>query len=103
MARYKRLGDILIVEGVITQDQLEEAVARQAKEGGKLGELLIKLNYVTEEQIVMALSKQLVIPYVSLASGKLTPAPDQNLENLILLISIIYGTVYIQDRYMVQK
>ena len=27
MARYKRLGDILIVEGVITQDQLEEAVA----------------------------------------------------------------------------
>ena len=83
MARYKRLGDILIVEGVITQDQLEEAVARQAKEGGKLGELLIKLNYVTEEQIVMALSKQLVIPYVSLASGKLTPAPDQNLENLI--------------------
>jgi len=83
MGRYKRLGDILIVEGVITQDQLEEAVARQAKEGGKLGEILIKLNYVTEEQIVMALSKQLAIPYVSLASGKLTPAPDQNLENLI--------------------
>jgi type IV pilus assembly protein PilB len=83
MGRYKRLGDILIVEGVITQDQLEEAVTRQAKEGGKLGEILIKLNYVTEEQIVMALSKQLVIPYVSLASGKLTPAPDQNLDNLI--------------------
>jgi len=83
MARYKRLGDILIVEGVITQDQLEEAVSRQAKEGGKLGEILIKLNYVTEEQIVMALSKQLVIPYISLASGKLAPASDQNLENLI--------------------
>jgi type IV pilus assembly protein PilB len=83
MARYKRLGDILLVEGVITQDQLEEAVARQTKEGGKLGEILVKLNYVTEEQIVTALSKQLAIPYVSLSSGRLTPAADQNLDNLM--------------------
>ncbi|MCP4652073.1 MAG: Flp pilus assembly complex ATPase component [Candidatus Omnitrophica bacterium] len=83
MPRYKRLGDILIAEGVITEEQLQESISCQVKEGGKLGEVLIKLGYVTEEQIVIALSKQLAIPYVSLASGKLTPALDQNLENLI--------------------
>ena len=83
MGKYKRLGDILLVEGVITQEQLSDAVARQAKDGGKLGEILVKLAYVTEEQIVMALSKQLAVPYISFTSGKLTPASDQNLENLM--------------------
>lgn len=83
MARYKRLGDILISEGIITEKQLEESIALQAKEGDKLGEILIRLGYVNDEQIVIALSKQLAIPYISLASGKLTPAADQNLETLI--------------------
>ena len=83
MARYKRLGDILISEGVLTQKQVEEGIAIQQKEGGKLGEVLIDLGFVNEEQIVIALSKQLSIPYVSLASGKLKPSADQNLEALI--------------------
>ena len=83
MARYKKLGDILISEGIITDKQLKEAIALQEKEGGKLGSVLIRLVYVNEEQIVIALSKQLFIPYVSLASGKLKPIADQNLETLI--------------------
>jgi len=83
MARYKRLGDILISEGIITEKQLEESISLQAKEGGKLGEVLIRLGYVSDEQIVIALSKQLAIPYISLVSGKLIPTADQNLETLL--------------------
>ncbi|MBD3264830.1 MAG: type II secretion system protein GspE [Candidatus Omnitrophica bacterium] len=83
MAIYKKLGDILISEGIITEKQLKEAINLQQKDGGKLGEVLVKLGYVNEEQIAIALSKQLSIPYVSLASGKLKPTPDQNLEELI--------------------
>ncbi|MDD3297143.1 MAG: ATPase, T2SS/T4P/T4SS family [Candidatus Omnitrophica bacterium] len=83
MARYKKLGDILISEGIIAEKQLKESISLQEKEGGKLGEVLIRLGYVNEEQIVIALSKQLSIPYISLASGKLKPIADQNLEELI--------------------
>ncbi|MFH1505126.1 MAG: ATPase, T2SS/T4P/T4SS family [Candidatus Omnitrophota bacterium] len=83
MVRYRKLGDILISEGIITEKQLLEVIALQEREGGKLGELLIKLGYVNGEQIVVALSKQLSIPYVFLASGKLKPASGQNLEQLI--------------------
>ncbi|MDD5195542.1 MAG: ATPase, T2SS/T4P/T4SS family [Candidatus Omnitrophica bacterium] len=83
MPKYKRLGDILVSEGIITEEQLSEAIGLQKKEGGKLGEVLVKLSYVSEEQIVIALSRQLLLPYVSLASGKLKPAADQNLEELI--------------------
>lgn len=83
MGTHKRLGEILVSEGMIAEQQLEEAINLQTKEGGRLGEILIKLGYVEEEQIVIALSKQLFIPHVSLASGKLKPAPDQNLKDLI--------------------
>ncbi|MBD3246598.1 MAG: type II secretion system protein GspE [Candidatus Omnitrophica bacterium] len=83
MARYKKLGDILTAEGIVTEDQIKEALSAQKKEGGRLGETLIQLDYVNEEQIVIALSKQLSIPYVSLSSGKLKPAAEQNLENMI--------------------
>jgi type IV pilus assembly protein PilB len=83
MARYKRLGDILISEGIITEDQLKEAISLQEREGKKIGEILVNLGYVTEEQIVIALSKQLSIPCVSLISGRLKPASDQNLDQLI--------------------
>ena len=83
MGRYTKLGDILVSEGIITEKQLGEAVTLQAKEGGKLGEILVRIGYVNDEQIVIALSKQLAIPYISLASGKLVPTADQNLETLL--------------------
>ena len=83
MARYKRLGDILVFEGIATQEQIQDAVSVQEKEGGKLGEILVKLGYVTEEQIGLSLSKQLSISYVSLSSEKVKPAPDQDLQKLI--------------------
>jgi len=81
MAKYKRIGEILVSEGMVTPEQLEEAVKLQSKEGGRLGDILIRLGYVTEEQILSALSKQLHIPYVSLASGKLRPDPNQARKN----------------------
>jgi type IV pilus assembly protein PilB len=83
MPKYKKLGDILTSEGIITAKQVQEAISFQQKEGGRLGELLVRLGYVSEEQIVIALSRQLTIPYVSIASGKLKPAADQNLETAI--------------------
>jgi type IV pilus assembly protein PilB len=83
MARYKRLGDILISEGMITDKQLAGALKEQEENGGKLGELLVDLGYIEEQQIAIALSKQLGVAYISKKSGKLKPVSDQNLENLI--------------------
>ena len=83
MGRYKKLGDILVSEGIITEEQIKNGIAIQENEGGKLGEVLVKIGYVNQEQIVIALSKQLGIPYISLASGKLKPVPGQNLDEVI--------------------
>lgn len=81
--RYKRIGEILIDQGLITQEQLSNALTVQKKEGGKLGEILIKLRYISEEELAKTLSSQLNIPFISYSSGLLKPSPDQNLEELL--------------------
>lgn len=83
MGKFKRLGDILVAEEIISEKQLQEAIEYQKAHGGKLGEVLVLLRFVDEEHIVLALSKQLGIPYFSYESGNLIPAPDQNLDELI--------------------
>ncbi|MFA5090980.1 MAG: ATPase, T2SS/T4P/T4SS family [Candidatus Omnitrophota bacterium] len=80
--KYLRLGELLIKEGIITNAQLEKAIIQQRQEGGRLGEILIKMGILKEDQAVAVLGKQLNIPYFCLGS-ELTPAPDQNLDQLI--------------------
>ncbi len=80
---YYKLGEMLIKEGLLTQDQLDKAILAQKREGGRIGELLIKLEYVKEDDLAYALGKQLNIPYASAKSNLLRPVYDQKLENLI--------------------
>lgn len=83
MAVREKVGEILIKEGLITEEDLKRAMEYQRKNGGKLGDVLIAMGLVTEKEIAAALGKQLGIPYVSISSGGLKPAEDQNLEQLI--------------------
>lgn len=64
----KRIGDMLIDEHVISEDQLMQAlpVARDGKK--KIGETLIEMGFTTEAEIAKALSQQLNMELVNLAS-----------------------------------
>lgn len=68
-----RLGDVLIGHKLITQAQLEQALADQKKSGKKLGKALIEGGYLTEDQMLDALSQQLKIPFVDLLHYKFNP------------------------------
>jgi type IV pilus assembly protein PilB len=81
--RYLKFGELLVKEGLISANQLDKAIEAQRKEGSRLGEILVKLGMIKEEQMVTVLGKQLNIPYFSLGTGMLKPAPDQGLERLI--------------------
>jgi len=65
--KKKRLGEILIEDGVLTPQSLEEGLNYQKKEGGLIGQILIRLGYVSEAQVIAAVSKQLKIPYIPLS------------------------------------
>jgi type IV pilus assembly protein PilB len=65
-----RLGELLVHAGVITQAQLEEALFKQKKIGGRLGDVLRQLGFVSEETLIEFIGKQLGIPFVDLDQTK---------------------------------
>ncbi len=61
-----RLGDMLVAEGVITQEQLQSAINYQAENGGRLGTALVGLGFVSQDVIMAFVGTQLGIPHVNL-------------------------------------
>jgi len=68
----KRLGDLLVESGVITNEQLEFALTNKTKEE-KLGDFLIKENILTEQQLIEVLEFQLGIPHIHLNQYSISP------------------------------
>ncbi|MEW6703925.1 MAG: GspE/PulE family protein [Pseudomonadota bacterium] len=68
MARPERvrLGDLLVREQLLTDEQVGQALAEQKKSGRKLGRIFIDLGFVTEAQIAKALARQLRMPFVEI-------------------------------------
>ena len=63
---YKRLGDILLSAGTITQEQLEAALAEGGRTGKRLGEVLVEQKIIAERQLIDVLQVQLGVEFVDL-------------------------------------
>ena len=61
-----RLGDLLIQQGLLTDEQLKFALDEQKRSGRKLGRIVVESSFVTEEAISQALARQLQAPFVDL-------------------------------------
>lgn len=64
----KRIGDMLINENVITQEQLEKALPIAKEKHKKIGETLIELGFTNELEIAKALSQQLGLELVNVSA-----------------------------------
>ncbi|MCK7544283.1 GspE/PulE family protein [Marinobacter bryozoorum] len=73
--RKIRIGDLLVQNEVITEQQLQTALKEQKNTGRKLGRTLIDLGYVDEDSLLDILSRQLDVPFVQLRNYQF----DQNL------------------------
>lgn len=69
----KRLGDMLIEESIITEDQLEQALKIQQKQHQRLGVILVDLGYTDEKTIAKALTRQLDLEYIQLSGIFIDP------------------------------
>jgi len=68
-----RLGEILVQQKLLSEEQLSLALADQKRTGRKLGRVFIENGFVTEEQIGNALAKQLAIPFINLKFYNVNP------------------------------
>jgi type IV pilus assembly protein PilB len=63
-----KIGEILIRQGVVSKNQVKEALELQSNEGGLLGENLVKLNFMTDRDITKAIIAQYGCPFITLDS-----------------------------------
>ena len=62
----KYIGEYLVEKGLISENQLKEALSEQRSSGERVGAVLARKGYISEENLVLALSEQLDIPFVDL-------------------------------------
>ncbi|HET8761710.1 MAG TPA: ATPase, T2SS/T4P/T4SS family, partial [Nitrospiria bacterium] len=81
--KRKKLGEMLLAEGLLTAEQLETALAEQRRHGGRIGALLKSLGFVTEEGIIKTLGRQTGIPHQVLATVIIDPDVVKRVPELL--------------------
>ena len=81
----KKLGEMLVEDGLIEESHLEEALSFQESgtERKFIGEILIELGYLSEEGLALTLSKKLGMKYVSFSDKSMIINYEQGLEKLV--------------------
>lgn len=74
-----KIGDLLVNHGLITAEQLQEALAKQKDSGDKLGKVLIDMGAIEEKRFLEFFAEQLGMPLVDLTKYKIVPAVCQRL------------------------
>ena len=91
--KKKRLGEILVESGEITNEQLNFALKEQKSNGKRLGETLIALKFLTEKKILQTLEKQLNIPYKNLGEEEIS---EEGLNIVPLFLAERYNMIPIK-------
>ena len=79
-ARKKiRVGDLLVEAGAITEEQLQEALAKQKEEGGMIGNIIMDMGFISRELLITVLTTQMGIDFVDIQAAKI----DENVLKLI--------------------
>ena len=87
-----RLGELLVQQKLISQEQLMFALDEQRRSGRKLGRILVDNAFITDEHVSQMLGKQLGIPYINLKlynvnpeiAGRLSENQARRLHALVL-------------------
>src|SRR5574340_463139 len=99
----RRLGNLLVEKGYLSEEQLHRALERQKQSGrGKLlGEILVEEDYCSEEQVVECLAAEYGVPYAKLDARLLDPKvvdvlPRDYIEqNLVVPLFVVRGVLTI--------
>jgi general secretion pathway protein E len=75
-----RLGELLLADKLINEQELQRALDYQAKIGDKLGAILVRLGAISEENLLLILSKQLLIPIIN---NNEIPIESQNFLEIV--------------------
>jgi type IV pilus assembly protein PilB len=85
-----KLGEMLVSAGIVTQQQIEEALVLQKQTGQKLGNILVNLGYITEDVLLSFLARQQGLEFVYLSEMEI----DESVINMLPRIFIEKNDVF---------
>lgn len=82
LLKRRKLGELLIADGQLTKEQLDQVLAYQHRHGGRVGVILLKLGFVTEDAMIRMLGTQMGIAHVEpdsmmIEQATITLVPEQ--------------------------
>src|SRR5574341_1643747 len=81
--KRKKIGEMLIAEGLLTPEQRETALEEQRRHGGRIGAILKSLGFVTEEGMIKTLGRQSGIPHQVLSTVIIDADPVKLVPELL--------------------
>ena len=86
-----KIGELLVEAGLITEQDLQQALAEQAKNRNmKVGEILIKMGLVSEDELVSSLAKKFNLPFINLDDYVLNPELIEQFDiNLLMRFQVL--------------
>ena len=96
-----RLGDMLVSLNMITEEQLQQALADQKEKHKRLGEMLIEDGFITEAQLIDTLRVQLGIDYIDLSKTDIDPTMSRYVpkalakKSLIVPVRVAKGNLFL--------
>jgi type IV pilus assembly protein PilB len=91
VAARKRIGQLLVEQGIVTEPQVKEALEQAKVQGGALGQMLVQLGYATEDDVIRALAKQAGMEVIDL--GSVDSIPPEVLDKVSPSLAKIYRIV----------
>ena len=95
--KQKRLGDMLIDAGVITQDQLLLALKKQKETHERLGTILIQEGIITEHQLINTLREQLGVDFIDLTKTEIDPSMSKYIPKSLAKAAQIVPVRVVKD------
>ena len=101
--KYWRFGDLLVSSGVITDEQLEQALSRQRSggENKRLGTVLIESGIITENQLIETLQLQLGVEFIDLNNTAIPPEMASVLpkniakKHMVIPVKVVHNELYL--------
>jgi len=90
----RKVGDILVEQGIVTEAQIKEALGKAKVQGGALGQVLVQLGYANEDEIIHALAEQAGMEVIDLDG--LDDIPGELLDRVSPSLAKMYRVVPLQ-------
>ena len=97
----ERLGELLVTEGLISEQELKQVLEVQARDGGKLGELLVSQLVISEEELAEVLARQKGLKHVNLASYEIDRTAASLLSERFAKLRQVIGIGFDQEEFVI--